>query len=91
MTARRSPVCELDRGARYRAAKHLGSILLVDAATGTPVSLDYRALTTPVTDDQGNLREIHLTIPAGTSLPPRLRIFVIADVFPLAIREIPAG
>jgi hypothetical protein len=82
---------ELNRGARYRAAKHLGSILLVDGATGTPVSLDYRSLTTPVSDASGNLREIHLKIPAGTSLPQRLRIFVIADVFPLAIREIPAG
>jgi outer membrane protein assembly factor BamB len=82
---------ELDRGARYRAAKHLGSILLVDGATGTPVSLDYHSLTTPVTDGRGDLREIHLRIPAGTSLPQRLRIFVIADVFPLATREISAG
>jgi outer membrane protein assembly factor BamB len=81
----------LDRGARYRTAKHLGSILLVDAATGNPVSLDYRTLTANVADDRGDLREIHLSIPAGTSLPQRVRIFVIADVFPLAIREIAAG
>jgi hypothetical protein len=81
----------LDRGGRYRTAKHLGSILLVDAATGNPVSLDYRTLTANVADDRGNLREIHLRIPAGTSLPQRVRIFVIADVFPLAIREIAAG
>jgi outer membrane protein assembly factor BamB len=82
---------ELDRGARYRAAKHLGSILLVDAATGAPVSLDYRALTTQVPDDRGNLREIHLTIPAGTSLPERIRTYLIADVFPLAVEEIISG
>jgi outer membrane protein assembly factor BamB len=82
---------ELDRGARYPAAQHLGSILLVDAATGVPVSLDYRTLTTPATDGRGNLREIHLEIPAGTSLPQRVRAYVIADVFPLASREIAAG
>jgi hypothetical protein len=52
------------------------------------VSLDYRILTRPVTDGRGNMREIHLTIPAGTALPQRIRAYVIADVFPLAVREL---
>ena len=82
---------ELDRGTRYRAAKHLGSILLVDAATDAPVSLDYRTLTRPVTDGRGNMREIHLTIPAGTALPQQIRAYVIADVFPLAVRKLAGG
>jgi outer membrane protein assembly factor BamB len=82
---------ELERGARYPAAKHLGSILLVDAETGTPVSLDYRALTQPITGRHGNLSEIHLKIPAATPLPPRIRAYVIADVFPLAVRELAGG
>ena len=42
-TAARPPrPCGSPRGARYPAARHLGSILLVDAGTGKPVSLDYR-------------------------------------------------
>jgi outer membrane protein assembly factor BamB len=81
-------VLELDRGARYRAASHLGSILLVDGATGTPVSLDYRSLTTQTADERGNLGGIRLAIPAGTSLPQQVRAYVIADVFPLAVREL---
>ena len=60
---------KLDPGARYRASKHVASILLVDADTGQPVSLDYRNLTTPVTDAKGNITEVHVRIPAGTTLP----------------------
>ncbi len=82
---------DLDRGARFRAGRHLASILLVDADTGEPVSLDYRTLTTPVTDERGNVRDVHLRIPAGTSLPARLRAYVIADVYPLAVRDVVAG
>jgi outer membrane protein assembly factor BamB len=79
---------ELRPGARFRSGGHLASILLVDGASGSPVSLDYRTLTRPATDEQGNVREIHLTIPAGTELPARLRAYVIADVFPLGVREL---
>ncbi len=43
-------------GKRYRASKHLVSILLTDAATGAPVALDYRTLTSPVTDADGQHR-----------------------------------
>ena len=82
---------KLDPGARYRASKHVASILLVDADTGQPVSLDYRNLTTPVTDAKGNITEVHVRIPAGTTLPAHLEAYVIADVFPLAARGVVAG
>jgi hypothetical protein len=74
------------RGASYPAARHLGSILLVDASTGKPVSLDYRSLTTNTKGPSGNLRRVELAIPEGTELPARLRAYAIADVFPLAKR-----
>jgi outer membrane protein assembly factor BamB len=74
------------RGAGYPAPRHLGSILLVDAGTGEPVSLDYRSLTTNAKGPSGNLRRVELTIPEGTELPARLRAYAIADVFPLASR-----
>jgi hypothetical protein len=82
---------KLDPGARYRASKHLASLLLVDADSGQPVSLDYRNLTTPVADAQGNITEVHVRIPAGTALPAHLEAYVIADVFPLAARGVTAG
>ena len=78
----------LDKGTRYRAGKHMASILLVDADTGEPVSLDYRALTSPATDAKGNISEVHLRIPAGTALPAHLQAYVIADVYPLAVRDL---
>jgi hypothetical protein len=78
----------LDKGTRYRAGKHMASILLVDADTGEPVSLDYRALTAPVTDAKGNISEVHLRIPVGTLLPPHLRAYVIGDVYPLAVGDL---
>jgi hypothetical protein len=55
------------------------------------VSLDYRNLTAPVTDAKGNITEVHLRIPAGTTLPAHLEAYVIADVFPLAARGVVAG
>ena len=34
--------------------------------------LSYRTLTRPVTDERGDMREVRVTIPAGTALPDRL-------------------
>ena len=73
----------LRSGTRYQASEHLLSVLLVDAATGAPVPLDYRSLTTPSTDAAGNLTGASLRIPAGTPLPGAVRAYVVADVFPL--------
>ncbi|MFN8161687.1 MAG: PQQ-binding-like beta-propeller repeat protein [Solirubrobacterales bacterium] len=78
----------LTGGARYPAAAHLGSILLVNAATGEPVPLDYRSLIANGSDARGNLRTIRLQIPAGTALPAGVRAYVIGDVFPLGSRAL---
>jgi outer membrane protein assembly factor BamB len=76
----------LAEGARYPAGSHLASILLVDPATGAPVSLDYRALTTNLADEAGQIAEVRLRLPAAATLPDSLRAYVIADVFPLGSR-----
>jgi hypothetical protein len=61
--------------------------LLTDAATGAVVSLDYRkAISLRVR--RGAIRQVRLRIPAGTTLPGRIRAYVITDVFPLAEREL---
>jgi outer membrane protein assembly factor BamB len=78
----------LARGKRYPASKHVGSILLIGSG-GEVVPLDYRNVTSPVTDSRGNLRAIQLTIPAATQLPSRVRAYAILDVFPLGSRVLP--
>jgi outer membrane protein assembly factor BamB len=70
--------------ARYPASRHLASILLTDAATGEPLNLDYKALTSTTADSDGDLSRVRVEIPTGTELPPSVKLYVIADVFPLA-------
>ena len=72
-------------GTHYPARRHVGSILLTDPA-GEVVPLNSRDETTAGTDARGNLRTIQLAIPAGTTLPSRLRAYLILDVFPLGSR-----
>jgi outer membrane protein assembly factor BamB len=79
----------LPPGARYPARRHVGSILLTARHRGAIVPLDYRSQTSTNADARGNLREIRLAIPAGTPLPARIRAYVIGDVFPVAVRDLP--
>jgi hypothetical protein len=79
----------LPAGARYPARRHVGSILLTAQRGGAVVPLDYRSQTTTSADSHGNLREIRLAIPAGTPLPAHVRAYVIADVFPVGVRDLP--
>jgi len=60
---------------------------LTDAESGGVVSLDYRKATS-LKRRSGSIREVRLSIPAGTSLPGRIRAYVITDVVPLAEREL---
>lgn len=66
------------------AAAHVAAILLCDATSGTPISLDYRSDTSLGTDGAGRIDRIDLTIPAGTRLPPRVLAYVILDAMPIA-------
>jgi outer membrane protein assembly factor BamB len=72
------------KDASYPAGSHAVSILLTDAASGAPVGLDYPADATTTKDAHGNIAQVKLTIPAGTSLPATVKAYVIADVFPIA-------
>ena len=74
-------------GRSLAADRHSAAILLTDAASGDVVSLDYRkALSHRI--EGGAIRSVRLTLPAGTELPGRIKAYVIADVFPLAVREL---
>jgi hypothetical protein len=76
------------RGARYRAADHIASVVLVDADSGRPVPIDYVKSTTVEADGAGNLRSARVAIPAGTQLPEHLRAYVVTDAYPLAVRDL---
>ena len=76
-------------GRRFRAAAHLTTVLLTDARTGAPVSVDYRKEThLGGRRRTATWREARVRIPAGTRVPARVRAYVIADAFPLASREL---
>lgn len=66
------------------ASRHVAAILLTDARSGQPVTVDYRPNTAARVDARGRIVAVHLTIPRGTALPPRIRAYVILDAFPLA-------
>ena len=68
------------------AAHHVAAILLTNATSGTPIGIDYQAQSSIVRGSGGRIAGVHLNIPAGTSLPARVRAYVIADAFPLATR-----
>ena len=74
-------------GAPLRADRHAAAILITDAVSGAVVSLDYRkAISLGIR--RGAIREVRLRIPPGTTLPGRIKAYVITDVFPLAEREL---
>jgi outer membrane protein assembly factor BamB len=64
-------------GGAVRADQHLASILLVDDATGVPVTLDYGPTTTRQVDGAGNVTSV--TIPVGASPPAMVRAYLMID------------
>jgi hypothetical protein len=74
-------------GRPLSARRHAAAVLLTDAHTGEVVSLDYRkAISLGVA--RGAIREDRLALPPQTDLPARMKAYVIADVFPMAEREL---
>ena len=61
-------------------------MLLTNASSGLPLSLDYRTDTRAQVDGAGRIAGVQLTLPRGTRLPVHIRAYVIADAFPLASR-----
>jgi outer membrane protein assembly factor BamB len=78
---------DLRRGARFGVNRHTANLLLVDADTGRPLGLDYNGLTT-LRRRGRKITGIDLRLPAGSEIPARLDAYVIADVFPLGMREL---
>ncbi|MFA5890381.1 MAG: PQQ-binding-like beta-propeller repeat protein [Actinomycetota bacterium] len=73
-------------GASYPANSHVVSVVLADAATGEMVSMAYKENLRVIAGDDGNVSEVRLTLPAGTTLPSWVKAYVVTDVFPLYSR-----
>jgi outer membrane protein assembly factor BamB len=72
-------------GARLpNPSRHVAAILLTNAATDTPVQVDYRPETSESTNAGGAIDGVHLTLPAGTRLPNHVRAYVIVDAFAIS-------
>jgi outer membrane protein assembly factor BamB len=70
-------------GGSLKTADHVAGILLVDAATGKPVTLDYGLTTQRSSDASGLLTSVSIPI-AGKTVPPMVRAYLMVDVFPAA-------
>ncbi|MFN7973985.1 MAG: hypothetical protein U0166_16840 [Acidobacteriota bacterium] len=70
-------------GSTLRTVDHAISILLVDAATGRAVSLDYGASTAVESDAFGHLATVRLS--TGSSVPPSLRAYLMVDTYPASV------
>jgi hypothetical protein len=65
-------------GSQVRASDHVVGILLVDAATGKPVALDYGIDTKRDLDAQGNVTKV--TLPTtGKTIPASIRAHLMID------------
>jgi hypothetical protein len=72
----------LDLPSGYDPKAHVLSVVVVDAATLEPVTVDYVKATTVSADG----RTVRVALPAGTEVPEQARLIVVADAFPLTGR-----
>jgi hypothetical protein len=71
-------------GGSLKVADHVAAILLVDAALGTPVSLDYGLVTARKAAADGTLASVTLST-SGAKLPTSVRAYLMIDTYPAAV------
>ncbi|HEX4458145.1 MAG TPA: hypothetical protein VIA18_09245, partial [Polyangia bacterium] len=75
-------------GSQIVAADHVASLLLVDATTNTPISLNYGLTTKTTVDGSGMLATV--TVPlAGKTLPATTRVHLMIDTASAYVGNIP--
>jgi outer membrane protein assembly factor BamB len=67
-------------GSSLALADHVFSILLVNAADGTPVTLSYGIDTTRTADAKGAIATV--SIPVGAAAPKQVRAYLMVDTYP---------
>jgi hypothetical protein len=75
-------------GTSLKASEHVASVLLVDATTGSAVSLDYGISTAVTADSAGLLSTVSVPI-KGVSVPSPVRAYLMIDTSPVATRTLP--
>jgi outer membrane protein assembly factor BamB len=83
-TATSTAVTAAVSGSHLALAEHVAAILLVDATTGAPLSLDYGLVTKRGADSAGNLATVTLPLPTDRTLPAAVTAYLIIDVSPVA-------
>ncbi|MBN1303186.1 MAG: PQQ-binding-like beta-propeller repeat protein [Anaerolineales bacterium] len=73
----------LDPEVEYPIDRHRASILLLDPSGPDAVFMDYATNTRQFDDQNGNLKTVLLTIPAGMKIPPGVQVYVLLDVYPI--------
>jgi hypothetical protein len=71
-------------GSTLKEADHVAAVLLVDAATAKPITLDYGLTSKRSTDTNGLLSTVSIPI-AGKSVPSRLRAYLMVDATAVAM------
>lgn len=76
-------------GSTLEAAAHVVSLLIVDAATGRPVTLDY-GLDTVRQVEAGKLIGVRVPL-KGKALPAKARVHLLVDTYPASTATLGAG
>jgi len=75
-------------GSSVLTAQHLAAILVVDAGTGLPVTLEYGTGTTRTTNADGTLATV--TVPTkGVTLPAQMQVMLVVDTTAVAQGMLP--
>jgi outer membrane protein assembly factor BamB len=75
-------------GSALRLDEHSLAVLLVDADSGSPVSLDYGPRMVREADAQGRASRVALPLRPGDVLPARVRAYLMVDAYPAARAEL---
>jgi hypothetical protein len=74
-------------GSSLRADAHSVAIVLIDAATGRPVSLDYGFTTARTTAPDGTVSGVRLPF-GGRAMPPSVRAYLMVDAYPASRADV---
>jgi hypothetical protein len=74
-------------GSSLKLAEHVVSLLLVDAVSGAPVSLDYGTTSTRTADANGLLTAATLPI-TGKTVPSSVRAYLMIDTTAVAVKTL---
>jgi hypothetical protein len=73
-------------GSSMKTADHALGVLLVDAATGKPLSLGYGLATTRTSNSDGTVATVTVALPAGTA--GAFRAYLMVDTYPAARADV---